>query len=79
MSEPHSRTTVWTRNLPSIGRPCALFQPAPAARRPREKMAPRWVLMPPVACNMVRSACRPRPRSRWKGAPLSPSSAVAPK
>jgi hypothetical protein len=48
-----------------------------ATSRPRLKIAPRWVLMPAVACSIDISAAMPCRRNVWNGAALAPASATA--
>jgi len=51
-------------------------RPAAAHRRPRLKMAPRWVLMPPVAVSMSASAAIPSRCRAVKPARSAPAAAI---
>ena len=55
---------------------CALQRPTAAHRMPRQKIAPRWVLMPPVAFIIRASASTPSRLSVSNGASCSPAMAM---
>ncbi len=72
-SRPQRISSAARSEAGDSGRPCARAWPAAAQISPRLKIAPRWVLMPPVARSMRVSASLPNCLRHANGMPATPA------